>query len=127
MSKENEEGAQIGYCDFCHQGMTIQTVGEASQERLNIIATNKCQCPEAKSERRKIERREKVNKYVENNFTEDAAPTIKALVELVEHGEFNQIVITHGLTGWKTTMKTDKDGYLVITKKRTVEGDSLRE
>ena len=127
MSQENEEVAQIGYCDFCHQGMTIQTVGEASQERLNIIATNKCQCPEAKSERRKIERREKVNKYVENNFTEDAAPTIKALVELVEHGEFNQIVITHGLTGWKTTMKTDKDGYLVITKKRTVVGDSLRE
>ena len=127
MSQENEEVAQIGYCDFCHQGMTIQTVGEVTQERLNIIATYKCQCPEAKSERRKIERREKVNKYVENNFTEDAVPTIKALVELVENGGFNQIVITHGLTGWKTTMKTDKDGYLVITKKRTVVGDSLRE
>lgn len=126
MSQENEEVAQIGYCDFCHQGMTIQTVGEASQERLNIIATNKCMCPEAKSERRKIERREKVNSYVEKNFSEDAAPTIKSLVELVEHGEFDQIVI-HGLTGWKTTMKTDKDGYLVITKKRTVVGDSLRE
>ena len=127
MSQENEEVVQIGYCDFCHQGMTIQTVGEVTQERLNIIATNKCMCPEAKSERRKIERREKVNSYVENNFSEDAAPTIKALVEIVEHGEFDQIVITHGLTGWKTTMKTDKDGYLVITKKRTVVGDSLRE
>lgn len=127
MPKEKEEGAQIGYCDFCHQGMTIQTVGEVTQQKLNEIATSKCECPEAKSERRKIERREKVNKYVEKNFTEDAAPTIKALVELVEHGEFNQIVITHGLTGWKTTMKTDKDGYLVITKKRTVVGDSLRE
>lgn len=127
MSQENEEVAQIGYCDFCHQGMTIQTVGEVTQQKLNEIATSKCQCPEAKSERRKIERREKVNNYVEKNFSEDAAPTIKALVELVEHGEFDQIVITHGLTGWKTTMKTDKDGYLVITKKRTVVGDSLRE
>ena len=127
MSQENEEVAQIGYCDFCHQGMTIQTVGEVTQQKLNEIATSKCQCPEAKSERRKIERREKVNNYVEKNFSEDAAPTIKALVELVEHGEFDQIVITHGLTGWKTTMTTDKDGYLVITKKRTVVGDSLRE
>lgn len=127
MSQENEEVAQIGYCEFCHQGMTIQTVGEVTQQKLNEIATSKCQCSEAKSERRKIERRAKVNTYVEKNFTEDAAPTIKELVELVEHGEFDQIVITHGLTGWKTTMKTDKDGYLVITKKRTVVGDSLRE
>lgn len=127
MSQENEEVAQIGYCDFCHQGMTIQTVGEVTQERLNIIATNKCQCPEAKSERRKIERREKVNNYVEKNFSDQAVQTIKGLVELVEHGEFEQVVITHAFDGWKTTMKTDKDGYLVITKKRTVVGDSLRE
>lgn len=127
MSETENENAQIGYCAFCHQGMTIETVGEVSQLQLNEIATSKCSCSEAKSERRKKERREKVNSYVEKNFSEDAAPTIKALVELVEHGEFDQIVITHGLTGWKTTMKTDKDGYLVITKKRTVVGDSLRE
>lgn len=126
MSKENEEGAQIGYCEFCHQGMTIQTVGEVTQQKLNEIATSKCMCPEAKSERRKIERRAKVDTFVERNFTEHAIPTIKGLVELVEHGEFDKVVFTHGFEGWQTTMKTDKDGYLVITKKRTVQGESLR-
>lgn len=125
MSEQNE--AQTGYCEYCHQGQLIETVGECSQERLNEIATEKCSCPEAKIERRKKERREKVDKYIKNNFCEDAVPAMKGLVELVEHGEFDQVVITHGLDGWKTTIKTDKDGYLVITKKRTVQGESLRE
>ena len=128
MSKDNEmEGAQTGYCEFCHQGQIIETIGECTQDRLNEIATEKCSCSEAKSFRRQRERREKVDKYIERNFGAETVPTIKSLAELIEHGEFDQIVITHELTGWKTTMKTDKDGYLVITKKKTVQGESLRE
>ena len=129
MSEEKtiEEGAQIGYCEFCHQGMTLETVGECSQDQLNEMATNKCSCSEAKSYRRQIERRKKVDEYIEKQFNENAVSTIKDLVQLVEHGDFDQVTLTHGFDGWKTTMKTDKDGYLVITKKRTVQGESLRQ
>lgn len=125
MQNENE-GAQTGYCEFCHQGQLIQTIGECSQDRLNELATEKCSCSEAKSFRRQKERREKIDKYIKAQFTEETAPTIKDIVQLVEHGALTQVVVT-GLTGWKTTIKTDKDGYLVTTKKKTVEGEPLRE
>ena len=127
MSEENKE-IKVGFCHFCGQGHQYPDVTvEATQEDLDELATDQCSCSEAKSFKRQKERRERVNKYISTNFSDEAVPTIKELVQLVEHGEFSQAVLTSNLTGWKTTMKTDKDGYLVITKKRTVQGESLRE
>lgn len=127
MSEENKE-IKVGFCHFCGQGHQYPDVTvETTQEDLDELATDQCSCSEAKSFKRQKERRERVNKYISTNFSDEAVPTIKELVQLVEHGEFSQAVLTSNLTGWKTTMKTDKDGYLVITKKRTVQGESLRE
>lgn len=123
MSKD-ENGAQIGYCDFCGQGMQIETVGDVTQEELNDIATKKCKCSEAKSYQRKLERDAKINKYIKENFAENAQECVKELTKLVE-GTWDSVKITDGLSGWQTTIKTNKDGYLVITKKRTVKGDDL--
>ena len=127
MSEENKE-IKVGFCHFCGQGHQYPDVTvETTQEDLDELATDQCSCSEAKSFKRQKERRERVNKYISTNFSDEAVPTIKEIVQLVEHGEFSQAVLTSNLTGWKTTMKTDKDGYLVITKKRTVQGESLRE
>lgn len=127
MSEENKE-IKVGFCSFCGQGHQYPDVTvDATQEDLDKLATDQCSCSEAKSFKRQKERRERVDKYIQKQFSEEAAPTIKELVQLVEHGEFKSVVITSEMTGWKTTMKTDKDGYLVITKKRTVQGDSFRE
>ena len=127
MSEEDKE-IKVGFCQFCGQGHQHPDVTvDATQKDLDELATDQCSCSEAKSFKRQKERRERVNKYVSTNFSDEAVPTIKELVQLVEHGEFSQAVLTSNLTGWKTTMKTDKDGYLVITKKRTLQGESLRE
>lgn len=122
--EKSKNGAQIGYCDFCHQGMQIETVGEVTQEQLNDIATGKCSCSEAKSYQRKLERAKKIDNYIKDNFPEEAQECVRKLTELVETG-WDSVKINNGLSGWQTTIKTNKDGYLVITKKRTVKGNDL--
>ena len=125
MSEEND--VKVGFCDFCGQWQQFPDVTvDCTQEELNELATDKCNCTEAKTFKRQKERRIRVNKYIKENFTDETIPTIEDLVKLVENGEFDQVSISH-CDGWKSTMKTDKDGYLVITKKRTVQGQSLRE
>lgn len=123
MSKD-EKNAQIGYCDFCGQGVQIETVGDVTQEQLNEIATKKCTCSEAKCYQRKLERAAKIDNYIKENFPEEAQECVKQLTKLVET-KWDSVKISDALTGWQTTIKTNKDGYLVITKKRTVKGNDL--
>ena len=42
-----------GFCAYCGQAVFIQTVGEVGQDELDRMATDKCMCPQAQSERRK--------------------------------------------------------------------------
>ena len=70
----DEEKMPIGKCRFCGQTAIIQTVGEISQDERDIMATDKCMCPEAQSERRKKERREAIEKFVRKNFDEAPVP-----------------------------------------------------
>ena len=128
MSEESKTDVKVGFCSFCGQGQQFPDVTvECTQEELNELATQKCSCSEAKSYVRQIERRKRIDRYIKSNFDEEAQEAVKGIVHEVENGNWSQVDIKNELTGWKTTFKTDKDGYLVITKKRTVSGESLRE
>ena len=76
------------------------------------------------SYQRKLERTAKIDNYIKENFPEEAQDCVKELTKLVET-KWDSVKISDALTGWQTTIKTNKDGYLVITKQRTVKGNDL--
>lgn len=66
MSDEKKE--QIGRCRFCGQTRMLETVGELSQEELDNMATDLCRCPDADMVRRKKERQDRIDEFIEDHF-----------------------------------------------------------
>lgn len=67
----DEEKQQIGTCKFCGQTKMIQTVAPVSQAELDNMATDMCMCPEADKERRKKERKAKIEEFINHNFKDE--------------------------------------------------------
>lgn len=75
---------KTGTCAYCHQSMMIETVGEVSQEEVDIMVTEKCKCPEAATARRKKERKEKIDRFIKRQFDPDTALFIRTVIKMVE-------------------------------------------
>lgn len=117
------ENKNVGTCAFCGQTAIINTVGDVSQAELDAMATDKCMCKEAQSERRKKERRQKIEKYVGKHFTKEKADFVNAAIALVEGFEFDKISMNYDA---KTcTIWMDADSYLHI-KIQHREDDELK-
>ena len=117
------ENKNVGTCAYCGQTAIINTVGEVSQVELDMMATDKCMCKEAQSERRKRERREKIEKYVEKHFTKEKVDFVNAAIALVENFEFDKVSMNYDA---KTcTIWMDSDSYLHI-KIQHREDDELK-
>lgn len=89
----DEKQMPIGKCRYCGQTAIIETVGEISQDERDIMATEKCMCPEAQSERRKKERREAIERFVRKNFDEDMRHFIHRLVQMVTNNDLTEITL----------------------------------
>ena len=57
---------RIGYCKYCGQSMTLDTEQDGPQEHLDEKATWNCKCTEAKAQRNRTERLERVFEYIDN-------------------------------------------------------------
>lgn len=79
----------IGTCKYCGQTAMITTVGEVSQAELDCMATDRCMCQEAQSERRKKERTEKVRQYSRKTFEEPLGKFICDAFQLVDDEHFD--------------------------------------
>lgn len=84
---------KTGACAYCGQTMMIETVGELSQEEIDMMVTDKCKCPQASEERRKKERKEKIDKFVKRNFEPDIAMFIKNVIRMIEEQDLSDFVI----------------------------------
>lgn len=73
-----------GFCQFCGQGFMLETVGEVTQNELDELATEKCQCQEAVTFRRKRDRRKKIDEYVQNHFPECMRDFVFEAISVVE-------------------------------------------
>lgn len=128
INNETEQPVKIGFCSFCGQGHQYPDVTiDCEQSDLDELATNECNCSEAKSFRRQRERREKINHYIDHQFNAEVREAARDIVEIVEkQSDWLQADIKT-VDGWKITIKTNKDGYLVISRKKTVTGQGLIE
>lgn len=107
----------IGTCKYCGQTAMITTVGEVSQAELDVMATEKCMCQEAQSERRKKERKEKLREYIRKTFDEPLDQFIHDAFELVDDVHVDDVTIKIGSRSIK--IWRDSDLYTHIKTKRT--------
>lgn len=113
---------QQGTCDYCGQSMTLQTVGELSQAELDAMVTDKCNCPEAKSARRKKERKERIDSFVKKHFDPEVGNLIYNVIPMVEQSDLTNFSVT--LPDERTVkIWVDADAYLRIKIKKTSEED----
>ena len=117
------ENKNVGTCAFCGQTAIIETIGEVSQAELDQMATDKCMCKEAQSERRKKERKQKIKTYVAKHFTAEKIDFVNAAISLVETFVFDKVSMNYDA---KTcTIWMDADSYLHI-KIQHREDDELK-
>ena len=107
----------IGTCKYCGQTAMITTVGEVPQTELDQMATDKCLCVEAASERRKKERKSKLEQYIKKTFDEPLDKFIHDAFELVDDVQVDDITIKIGSKSIK--IWRDSDLFTHIKTKRT--------
>lgn len=120
---ETEMKPKTGTCAFCGQTQFIDTIGEVTQAELDSMATDKCMCPEAQSEKRKKERKAKIEAYINKHFNELMGKFVREAISMVETFEADKISINYDsktLTIW-----LDSDSWLHL-KIQHREDDELK-
>ena len=112
-----------GTCHYCGQQVFIQTVGELDQSELDQMATDKCMCPEAQSERRKRERREKIDEYIKEHFSSSKQNFVREAVAMIEDFSFDKISLN--FDSKTCTIWLDSDSWLHM-KIQHREDDELK-
>lgn len=121
-----EESKNTGTCRFCGQSSIVETVGESTQEERDLIATERCTCPEANTERLRKEREAKIKEFVEKHFSYDQQDIVKAMVATVrKHYENGMDEISFKSGCKQTRIWIDADNYIHIKTKKT-EDDELK-
>lgn len=120
---DEEKKEQIGTCKYCGQTKMIQTIAPVSQAELDNMATDMCMCPEAKTERRKKERKAKIDAYINKHFSPQTADFVHNAVEMVEQFIVDKISIN--MDSKTYTIWIDSDSWLHI-KMQKREDDELK-
>ena len=116
MSDEKKE--QIGRCRFCGQTRMLETVGELSQDELDNMATDLCNCPEADTIRRKKERQDKIDEFVEMHFKGHIKDKIyEAIEEVTTLGNGINEIAYKTADDMSIRVYVDADYYLHIKAK----------
>lgn len=108
-----------GSCEYCGQHKMIEVEdANLTKAEVDALVTDQCDCPQAKSERRKRETAKKIEEYIQNEVEPGAKELIKAAVETVrDYGADSVTVKTND--GWTIKVHLDKDAYLCFDCKKT--------
>lgn len=127
---DNQENKQqilmmrTGTCRFCGQSIVVETCGGLSEDMLMEFATEKCNCVDAKAERKK-------NKQIETTYDNihqimgqgGAADVMVSAVIPVYKGEIDSVSVNIG-NGTRVTLQMTGDGKAKLTRVRSIK-DSL--
>lgn len=114
---------QIGTCRYCGQTKAIQALVGLSQSDLDNMVTDQCMCPDAKTERRKKERKAKISAFVKKHFTPERANFIQTAISLVEGNDFDKISCNYDSKTCTIWVDADSCLHLKVQKR---EDDELK-
>lgn len=111
---------KTGTCRYCGQSIFIDTVGEVTQAELDNMATDRCMCPAADQARRKKERDQKIEEFVNDHFKGRVRDKIYQAIEDVTdyNNDIVEITIKTG-SEWTIRVYVDSEYYLHIRAKIT--------
>lgn len=118
MVKKQLESSDIrtGACRFCGQIYQFETDGAATEEQLDRWAEEKCDCIDAKVERRKREKGEKAKKDLKELLGEKYEDTYEILaqgIDMIIRYKAQKITVDTGKNGKVSVSETAKGGIKV--------------
>ena len=120
--RELHSGTEMGTCRFCGQRRLVRFAGGMSQEELDRIATDECNCDGAIRERNiryeASKARTAAAKVIAPRFP-DAAKILSEAADATAHGIFHGISIGLG-NGAKASMTLTKSGAVSVKLSETI-------
>lgn len=120
--REQYTGKEMGTCRFCGQRRLVRYAGGLTQEELDKIATDECNCDGAIKERNiryeASKARTAVEKVIMPRYPE-AGAVLKKAVDSTAHGLFHAVTIGLG-DGAKATMTVNRKGAISVKLSETI-------
>ena len=120
--REQYTGKEMGTCRFCGQRRLVRYAGGLTQEELDKIATDECNCDGAIKERNiryeASKARTAVEKVIMPRYPE-AGAVLKEAVDSTAHGLFHAVTIGLG-DGAKATMTVNRKGAISVKLSETI-------
>lgn len=116
--------ALSGTCKFCGQSMVISEekyplLDPEDQGQIDEVVTGLCDCPQAKSERRKAETQDKIENFINDEVDYKAQDFVRYAVETIRKYDCDSVTIQTN-DGWKISVKMSKDYELVFSCKKSL-------
>ena len=113
-----------GACKFCGQSMVISEekyplIDPNNQEQIDMVITRLCDCPQAKSDRRKEETAQKIEEFISSEVEVRAQDFVRGAVEMIRKHDCNSVMIQTN-DGWKISVKMSTDYELVFSCKKSL-------
>lgn len=130
---EYEYVSRYGNCIYCGQSRMIEVFegdlakASSEEEYVNLLATEKCECQEARSQRHIKQQTLKAKSFVNNYFGKDfpeVAEILSNAVEQIINGKFDKITIDTGCKV-KGIVQINSKGNIKVQRKAT--NDSVME
>ena len=126
MEDNNKLPEYIATCRFCGQTRLIQTVGDTPQSELDEIATDQCDCEQAKKYHNRQQKIRKATEWANGYFENmpEVIPLFETAFKAVANFDVESVQIKAG--EWTHNITIDSDGYLVRKSgKKVTEEDSF--
>lgn len=118
---ENELPLTQGTCRFCGQTKMIKTVGDITQSQADEMATEGCDCKEAKVWQNRQSKINKAKEWAKLRF--EKTPNILSIFfeafELVTNHDIEKVSIRE--EDWTHNIFLDSDGFLNVKSSKKVE------
>lgn len=109
-----------GCCEYCGQHKMIDVPDpNMTQAEVDALVTEQCMCPQAKSERRKKELKEKIDNFIETEIVSEARDFMRAAVEMIRTYQCDSVCIQTN-DGWKISAKLNKEAEIVFSCKKSL-------
>ncbi len=117
--QKREVVQKVGFCKYCGQIVMVEAPEELPPEELNELASQQCNCDEAKRQQRRIARMGAAAIWAENYFSRESGQlqAVCCAIKAVFEYAFDNITIKSGKKTYKIDM--DKDGMIRIRTKYT--------
>ena len=114
---------QVGACPYCGQTYSFETDGRATEKQLDAWAVEKCDCIDARIERKKQNKKEEAKANIEELLgegREDVAGLLNHGIDLISEKKATRVIVKTG-RGETMQVSVNKDGIIKTEITKTMK------